>query len=115
MLTQTNPILPSRDIQRTGLFYQQLGFTFENNYPDYLIVKRDGQELHFFLHSEDHSHTHDHSDFSCYIRVVGLDALHAEFAAAGLQIDPPSMRSWGMKEMDIIDPDGTLLRFGERV
>lgn len=54
-----------------------------------------------------------HSHFSAYLRAAGLDELHTSIQDAGLAVEPPSARPWGMKEMEIIDPDGSLLRFGE--
>ena len=39
--------------------------------------------------------------------------LHADFTARGLQLAPPTVQPWGMKEMYVIDPHGNLLKFGE--
>lgn len=111
MISATHPILPSADFQRTMDFYRCLGFHGEHRYADYLILQRDGQELHFFLHAE--PHPGDHSHFACYIRVTDVNALFAEIRAAGLATDPPSDRPWGQREMELIDPDGTLLRIGQ--
>jgi catechol 2,3-dioxygenase-like lactoylglutathione lyase family enzyme len=111
MLIQTIPVLPSVNLDVTLDFYQKLGFSQLSRYPNYLILARDGQEIHFFLH-EPHHHA-DHSDFACYIRTKGLDALHAEFSKAGLDVSPPANYPWGMRELNVIDPDGSLLRFGE--
>ena len=40
-------------------------------------------------------------------------ALHADFAQRGLQVAPPLLRDWGMREFYVIDPHGNLLKFGE--
>jgi uncharacterized glyoxalase superfamily protein PhnB len=90
-----------------------LGFRTLNIYPDYLLLERDGQEIHFFLAAGDPAHGHGHSQFSAYIRAAGLDELCTSIQNAGLAVVPPSARPWGLKEMEIIDPDGSLLRFGE--
>ncbi len=113
MIHATIPILPSADLQRTANFYNCLGFHGQRRYPDYLILQRDGQELHFFLHAE--PHPGDHSHFACYIRATDIDGLFAEIQAAGLAANPPSDRPWGQREMELIDPDGTLLRIGQPV
>lgn len=110
---QTIPVLPSSDFERTSRFYALLGFSGPRIYPDYLILKWGEEEIHFFLEEGDHTYGHGHSHFSSYIRVVGLDALYETLKGAGVLLDPPSARPWGLKEMALIDPDGSLLRFGE--
>ena len=111
MIIQTIPMLPSTDLKRTAAFYQRLGFEVKGDTKDYLIVARDGQELHFFLHKGG-KHA-DHSDFACYIRVEGLIDLYDDYHAIGLAAVPPIEQPWGMKELYLVDPDGSLLRFGE--
>lgn len=112
-INQTIPVLPSADFERTRRFYAMLGFCTLNIYPDYLLLERDGQEIHFFLEAGDPAHGHGHSHFASYIRVARLDELFTSIQNAGLAVEPPSVRPWGQKEMEIIDPDGSLLRFGE--
>jgi catechol 2,3-dioxygenase-like lactoylglutathione lyase family enzyme len=107
------PILPASDFERTSRFYGLLGFNRLNIYPEYLLLSCDGQEIHFFLEAGDHTYGHGHSHFSAYIRAAGLDELYLALLGAGVALDPPSARPWGLKEMEVIDPDGTLLRFGE--
>lgn len=42
-----------------------------------------------------------------------LDALHQEYRRSSADIaEPPSDRSWGMREMLIRDPDANVLRIG---
>lgn len=114
-IQQIIPVLPSTDFARTQQYYALLGFTRVSTYPDYLILIRDGQELHFFLEEGDPTYGHGHSHFGVYIRVHGLNDLHSALGAAGLAAEPPSPRPWGMNEMELIDPDGSLLRLGERL
>jgi catechol 2,3-dioxygenase-like lactoylglutathione lyase family enzyme len=112
-ISQTIPVLPSSDFDRTAQFYEPLGFRGPRNYPDYLILQCDGQEIHFFLEEGDHTYGHGHSHFSSYIRAVGLEELYARLAGSGVTVEPPAVRPWGLKEMVVIDPDGSMLRFGE--
>lgn len=114
-INQTIPVLPSADFERTTRYYERLGFRELNTYPDYLILKRDEQELHFFLEDGDHTYGHGHSHFSAYLRAEGLDELYDTLAGTGMASAPPSSRPWGQKELELIDPDGSLLRFGEPV
>lgn len=112
-INQTIPVLPSADFDRTSRFYALLGFYGPQNYPAYLILKCDGQEIHFFLEEGDHTYGHGHSHFSVYIRATGLNEIYERLKSTGVELDPPTTRSWGLKELEVIDPDGTLLRFGE--
>jgi hypothetical protein len=112
-INQTIPILPSADFKQTAEFYGLVGFVGPQNYPDYLILKRDGQELHFFLEEGDHTYGHGHSHFSAFIRASGLDELYETLKNAGVEITPPEAKPWRLRELNVLDPDGTFLRFGE--
>lgn len=104
------PVLPSLDIKRTSTFYAGMGF-HENVYEDhdYLILRRDRIELHFWL-------TDDRDlceNTSCYIRGGQIVALHEEYTAAKIVgLKPLEKRPWNMLEFSVTDPDGNLLRFG---
>ena len=50
MLTEIHPKLPMRDKAVTLAYYANLGFaeTGSEHYPDYLMVKKDQIQIHFF-------------------------------------------------------------------
>jgi hypothetical protein len=104
------PILASLDIGETSDFYVgRLGFTENLRTPDYLIVKRDEMEIHFWRC--DNRIFPEHT--ACYVRGGQVSALHAEFKARGVpQLSDFFVRPWNMKEFTIFDPHGNLLRFG---
>ncbi|TDW16759.1 hypothetical protein EV128_1325 [Rhizobium azibense] len=105
------PVLPSLDIAATVAFYRdELGFAqIVHQTPDYLIVRRDEMELHFWR-------TDDASlpeKTSIYLRGGGIGALHAEYRAKGVRrLTDMQVRPWNMEEFYIHDPHGNLLRFG---
>lgn len=105
------PVLPSLDIEETLVFYRdELGFSqIVYQAQDYLIVRRDDMELHFWL-------TDDRSlceRTSVYLRGGGIGALHAEYDARGVKsLTKLEVRPWNMEEFYIHDPHGNLLRFG---
>lgn len=104
------PVLASLSIDETVHFYaERLGFTAQLQRPDYAILQRDGAELHFWRCA----HRHIAENTSCYVRVENTLALYEEFLAKGLNVQPPSEREWGMKELYVIDPHGNLLKFGQ--
>ena len=105
------PVLPSLDIGETHGFYTaQLGFS-EVVYraADYLIVRRPGMELHFWL-------TDDRTlceRTSVYLRGGGIGDLYREFSDRAVpRLSPMAVRPWNMEEFYIHDPHGNLLRFG---
>ena len=105
----TVPVLASLHLAETRQFYvERLGFTALLEMDNYLILQRDGCELHFWPCND----RHIAENTSCYVR-GDTAALHADFAARGLQLAPPVVQPWGMKEMYVIDPHGNLLKFGE--
>lgn len=72
------PVLPSLDIGETRDFYvAHLGFAENFRTPDYLIIKRDEMELHFWR--TDNRALPENT--SCYIRGGQVPALFAEFKA----------------------------------
>ncbi len=109
LLRATVPVLASLDLQASEAFYsERLGFQVLARHADYLIVARDGCELHFWLCTE----RHIAENTSCYVR-GDTRALHADFTARGLALPPPVERPWGMRELYVTDPHGNLLKFGE--
>ena len=105
----TVPVLASLNLAETLQFYtRHLGFAPLLEMDNYLILQRDGCELHFWPCNE----RHIAENTSCYVR-ANTAVLYADFAARGLQVAPPVTQPWGMKEMVVIDPHGNLLKFGE--
>ena len=117
MITAAIPKLPFIDKQATLDFYiRQLGFELLSDYGDYLLLRRDGAELHFFSHPKLQP---AQSDFMVYLRVdQGLQALYAQWQEQGVAIHPNGpleAKPWGQWEFALLDPNGTLLTFGEPV
>lgn len=118
MLTEVHPKLPMRDRELTYEFYvKQLGFEpvegFE--YPDYFMLKKDQVELHFFLF-EALNPLENYAQI--YLRVSDIETLYQFYLDAGITIHPSAplqLKPWGVKEFSLLDPDHTLLTFGERV
>lgn len=116
------PILPARDLNETRAFYERLGFQaagwWPNQFGGYAILVRGDLSMHFFSF-EDISPDQNYAQ--CYWRVKDVDALYAEFQAAGLsrsgtpRLEPVEDRPWGMREFSITDPNGNLVRVGGQI
>lgn len=113
----TAPILPAKDFDETSEFYRQIGFKETGRWPDhYLIIFRDKVELHFFHYPD----LDPKANFAgAYIRTETVDDLSEEISKLGLPTEgiprfgPAEDKPWEMREMVIIDPNGTLLRIGQ--
>ena len=111
VLSATIPVLASLDLDETAAFYEErLGFQPRLHADDYLIVERDGCEIHFWRCTE----RHIAENTSCYLR-GDTAALHADFTRRGLTLAAPATRPWGMRELYVVDPHGNLLKIGEPV
>ena len=120
MIEASVPILPSRNLDETWAFYERLGFQNRGGPHeewDYLIIGRDGGELHFL-----HAPSVDPltTDAGCYLRVTDADALFEEWQRVGIAADPatgsrlipPADTDYGMREFAVVDQSGNLLRLG---
>ena len=104
-------------LQATKSFYvnilnfHQVGGT----YDDYLMLRRDDIELHFFLHCElDVSQNYG----MCYIRISGIENFYKELknkSSQGIEIGELEARPWRQKEFSITDNDHNQLTFGESI
>lgn len=116
MLTQIHPKLPMRNADATKDYYvNQLGFTVAGDYGDYLIVAKDGIEIHFFefkgLEPKDNYG-------QVYIRTNDIDVLYQSLLDSKVTIHPNASlqtKPWGQREFSLLDPDANLLTFGQRV
>jgi catechol 2,3-dioxygenase-like lactoylglutathione lyase family enzyme len=107
------PILPSRDLREALGFYEKLGFENRGAPPEewnYMILGRGSIELHFI--GETTSFAEWTGPTSCHLAVADADALHAEWARAGVTAEGPWTTDYGMREFTVLDPGGNLLRVG---
>ena len=118
MLETTAPILPSRDFDETVAFYTQIGFQETGRWEDmeYLIMVMDKVELHFFGHRALDPKT---NVCAAYIRSSNVDALNDTLTGLDLpqtgipRLHPVEDKPWGMRELALVDLNGTLLRIGQ--
>ncbi len=110
------PILISNDFDGTVDFYQQFGFHEVARYEEgYLIIRRDGLEIHFTPRPD---HDPAGSSHSAYVRVLNVAALTREWQSLAIpktgipRYVPATLTPWGMIEAHIVDPDGNLLNLG---
>ena len=118
-----SPVLLVHDVVKAHAYYtEQLGFSGARMFgdpPTFCIVRRDELELMLnqvgagdsFRPNGDYDGRAD-----AYFWVSDADALHAEFQAAGAKIVcEPEDQPYGMRDLQVTDPDGHLLIFGHDI
>ncbi len=118
MLTEINPKLPMRDKEITKNFYvNKLGFKYigADNFKDYLMVKKDHIQIHFFLFEAlDPKENYG----QVYIRTDDIEGLYNSMLDTKQGIHPNGhlqTKPWGQREFSMLDPDNNLLTFGQSV
>ena len=114
MLLSICPKLPMRDKSVTKAFYTQLGFVAPHDaFPDYLMMRRDQVEIHFFLFPD---LVPEANYGMVYIRVDDAQSLYQQALALGIR-RPAGVeiqdKPWKQREFSLLDPDTNLLTFGE--
>ena len=108
MFDRAIPVLASLEIATSLDYFQKLGFETHNYGDNYGIAIREHIEIHFWLCTDKHVA----ENTSCYVRVNDIHALRADFGKrfdVGKVVETP----WGMDELYVIDPSGSLVKFGQ--
>ncbi len=113
MLLAIHPKLPMRSKAATRDFYlHNLGFKDigQVDYPDYLMVRLDEVEIHFFSFPTLDPAT---NDGQVYIRVKDIETWYASLKTTGIRLTELKTMPWKQKEFSTWDPDNNVLTFGE--
>lgn len=118
-LNQAVPQLPTGDINKTADFFEsKLGFTVVQKYPEqgHLILCRGNAEIQFWQVSTEEEAKVIAMQSSCYIRVKNISELYEEFKVKDVPFGYElTVQPWGMNEMQVNEPYGNAIRFGEQV
>ena len=103
------PRLAVGNAEQTLAFYEQIGFACTHKEEGFMIVERDGVQLH--LHPSNEPPTR-HGAF--WIKVSNIEALYQEYLAANV-VTSSQVREkpWGFKEFHICDPFRNIFIFAE--
>lgn len=113
------PILRIFSVEKAMEFYRDyLGFSvdwehrFGENFPLYCQISRDGLKFHLSEHHGDAS-----PGSNCYVYMTGVEELRNELRAKDYMYLKPDVQTmeWGLKELQVTDPFGNRIRFGEPV
>jgi catechol 2,3-dioxygenase-like lactoylglutathione lyase family enzyme len=119
MIRQIAPLFFTLDIPGTLAYYEaKLGFQCLGTWldpPVYAIVARDQQVIHFRCAAPPTANPSKYEDelLDAYVFVEDADALHAEYAARGVEFARGLDNTpWHTREFVVKDRDGRLLAFG---
>lgn len=107
----TKIIFPVVDMARAIGFYSTLGFEVRSYDDRYAWVLHGGSEVLHLRLAPDLDVAANPS--TGYLHVMDVDVWHALWAAGGA--GPLDDMPWGMREFQISDPDGNVLRVGQNL
>jgi predicted enzyme related to lactoylglutathione lyase len=109
-LQRVMPELPLTNVAEGVAHYRDvLGFTVNYQQDDIGVMDRDKVRLLLVARSERHT-----GIGSAYVYVEDADALYAELRAKGANIgSAPVSRPWGLREFQMLDPEGNRITFGQ--
>jgi catechol 2,3-dioxygenase-like lactoylglutathione lyase family enzyme len=111
-----SPMLAVANMEETIAFYRNvLGFIPTSKSPEYAIVERDGQTIHFMKAASEEVMKCVRGHTEIYIEVVGIHSLweHVKTFKDRYKIRELFQRDYGMTEFHIGDPNECLVFVGE--
>lgn len=113
-LLNSTPVLAVTDYDRSRDFYRDvLGFSLGEeggDPPRFGIFNRGRASVFLDAWREMKS---PQICWAIYFHVDDLDAMHTEYAASGAKPGEIGEMSYGMREFEVVDPDGHVLCFGQ--
>jgi hypothetical protein len=111
--TEVAPVVPVRDLDAALERYRRLGFAARayDGPQRYGFVERGAVSIHLSEWSE---HDPLRTGAVVYLYVSDADAVHAEWAASGVEgrFVEPADTPYGLREFTYVDADGTAYRVG---
>ncbi len=107
------PVLRVSPDSESLRFYARLGFgvewehRFRRDLPLFASIRRGSWHLFLSEHEGDAG-----PNGLVYLYADDVDALHEGWRSAGVATEAPRDRPWGMRELELVDPDGNRLRVG---
>ena len=112
-----SPMLAVADMEATLAFYSEvLGFSAMMKSPEYSILERDGQTIHFQKAESEEVMNCVRGHAEIYIEVSGIESLweHVKTFKGRHRMRDLFDREYGMTEFHISDPNECLVFVGQR-
>jgi uncharacterized glyoxalase superfamily protein PhnB len=116
--TAVSTLLQVYDMQKSVAWYRDvLGFKVLQAYEPHghlywALLKLGGAQLMLNAKYEDEERpaqpppTVGHDDVTLYVDCTDVDEAYAVLRTSDLQLEPPQMTHYGMKQLTVVDPDG---------
>jgi glyoxylase I family protein len=126
-ITELCPLIQVFDMLESVRFYREhLGFEIAQQSPvieepyghfNWALLKRDAMSLMLNTAyeaderpaSRDTVYRSAHADTALYFGCPDVDAAYAQLKEAGLNLSPPTVARYGMKQLYLTDPDGFVI------
>jgi predicted enzyme related to lactoylglutathione lyase len=118
MAKRISPMLVAANMEETLAFYLDvLGFTPMMKSPEYSIIERDGQTIHFQKAASEEVMNCVRGHSEIYIEVSGIHSLweHVKTFKDRYRIRDLFDREYGMTEFHISDPNDCLVFVGQPI
>jgi len=100
-------------IETKEFYIDKLKFSEIADYGDYLLIRKDSVEIHFFeFNNLDPKENYGQA----YIRTNDIDILYQTLLDSKIQIHPNGQletKPWAQREFALLDPDNNLLTFAQ--
>ena len=115
LVSHAATVLFVKNAKNAAEFYRdKLGFTITFEWGDpvrYVVTNRDEAVYLHFSNAEENAHQ-DSRTAAVYIFCHDVDEVHTELLEKGVEISNPiDDREYGMRDFDVIDPDGNMVTF----
>ena len=126
-LHKLSPILWTKDLEATKLFYEDiLGFTGKSNFPNFISLSRESVEIMFVVPQNEPKDCKDadkQEEFftkpiltgSLFITVEQVDSLWEKVKKVAVVKSPIQDREYLMRDFSIVDNNGYVLVFGQDI
>ena len=111
-ITATRPVMIVTDMDRAVDFYSKIGFTevFRNDVV-YSVLKMDGHFVHLGTRMDDGA-----GYSQAFLEMKGVDEYYAYCLRQEVEIHRELVdQFYGLRDFQLLDPDGNLLTFGEHL
>lgn len=109
----TKIIFPVAEMDSAIAFYQDLGFEVESYDGGYAWVRHRGDEVLHLALVADLDRAQNRA--AGYFHVQDTNAWHAAWQESNVSLGPVIDQPWGMREFQVNDLDGNLLRVGQNL
>ena len=100
------PVLTSMDLDRTAAFYRAVGFHVSKRMAEYLVLRGDGVELHFFPRDTT-------EPGECFLYVADAEELWKQlYDQSVVGVGPIVGQAHEFREFVLTDPDGNRIGIG---